>query len=412
MKSKSKVIHRHDPKTVETLPIYRQDALAGSLRRTNQGCEFEFAPTFLDDDRFNGLAYRLPKQEKPYQQSGVNLLPFFAGLLPEGLRLKSLVESLKTSQDDLFTLLSAIGQRCIGDVYAVTSAATGSKETTTVPDFNKVDFYDLFASSLKFGAAHYESFAGVQEKISASMISFPLKVAKQNKFYILKLNPEDRGALVQNEYQCLLLADRCGLKTNSARLVQDQNQTPALLVERFDQWLDPQSDKMCMRHQEDACQFLDKFPADKYRLSMRDVADGMQELCTAPLIDTLRLIELYSFSYLIGNGDLHAKNISIHTDHVTGRVEITPAYDLICTYIHGDRNMALQLEGRDAKVKRRDFLKFAKHFNLNAAAVTTMLDRLLKKFVANQALLFDFPMDKKQRTLLEGMIKSRLADLS
>jgi serine/threonine-protein kinase HipA len=85
-------------------------------------------------------------------------------------------------------------------------------------------------------------------------------------------------------------------------------------------------------HQEDACQFLNRYPADKYRLSLREVADGLMELTTAPQIEILNLLRQYVFSYLIGNGDMHAKNISLQTLE-DGTITLTPLYDLICTAI-------------------------------------------------------------------------------
>jgi serine/threonine-protein kinase HipA len=48
--------------------------------------------------------------------NGDNLPPFFAGLLPEGRRFSALVKKLKTSEDDLFSLLAMVGTDCIGDI--------------------------------------------------------------------------------------------------------------------------------------------------------------------------------------------------------------------------------------------------------------------------------------------------------
>jgi|LakMenEpi03Aug12_release.lakeMendotaPanAssembly.Ray.scaffolds.fasta_scaffold318004_2 serine/threonine-protein kinase HipA len=68
-----------------------------------------------------GVACTLPPVSSRYPVTGVNLHPFFAGLLPEGIRLKALKNSLKTSEDNLFAMLLALGEESIGDVYVESS---------------------------------------------------------------------------------------------------------------------------------------------------------------------------------------------------------------------------------------------------------------------------------------------------
>lgn len=48
---------------------------------------------------------------------------FFAGLLPEGVRLGVVISSTKTSADDHLTLLLAIGADTVGNVGVVPSGA-------------------------------------------------------------------------------------------------------------------------------------------------------------------------------------------------------------------------------------------------------------------------------------------------
>lgn len=60
---------------------------------------------------------------------------------------------------------------------------------------------------------------------------------------------------------------------------------------------------------------------------------------------------------MIGNGDLHAKNVSLLWTDV---VSLNPAYDLLSTlpYPHLSPNMALLLEGKDVNFKVDDFVAF------------------------------------------------------
>ncbi len=321
------------------------------------------------------------------------------------------MSELKTSEDDLFTILAATGEHTVGDIYTLAKPFERSPLKTLA--IKEVDFYKLFEEDISkgFRTRGEEGLSGVQEKISASMISFPVNVAKKNKSYILKLNPKDKPNLTSNELQCLKLAKKCGLKVNKAKIVYDKNKNPGLLVERFDRV--EKNGKALKVHQEDACQFLNRYPADKYRLSFQEIGNGIENLATAPKIELLKLLQLYVFSYLIGNGDLHAKNISLQTDRDTGRIQLTPAYDLICTYIYKDRKMALKLNGRDDNFKRDSFLIWGENFGISKSAVNNMIDDLIGRLKKNQDLLFSIEkLQKKDQTLLEKMLENRLKDLS
>ncbi len=402
-----------DPRELTELKIYRGGEFAGVLRRTQLGCELEIDSQFLKNSQYSELTYRIKKEPRIYQQAGVNLPPFFAGLLPEGLRLKTLVSELKTSEDDLFTLLAASGEHSVGDVYTVAPGRSPSSQAE-LPSVNQVDFYQFFRDNLTRALTEKggENLPGVQEKISASMISFPVRAVKKNKSYILKLNPKDKPNLVYNESQCLKLAEKCGLKVNAAKIVYDKNKNPGLLVERFDR-VASGNNQIVKVHQEDACQFLDRYPADKYRLSFQEICTGIQELSTAPTLEVLQVLQLYIFSYVIGNGDLHAKNISLQTDVKTGRIQLTPAYDLICTYIYKDHKMALKLDGRDSNFQRRYFIEFGIRFGLNQKVIENLIDKLLGRLKKHQHLLFEIPsLSQNQESQLKDLLTARAKALS
>lgn len=401
-----------DIRQVSELRVFRGKIQAGLLKRTNKGCELQLDEGFLATHRYQELSYRIPKQSQPLVHDGVNLPTFFAGLLPEGLRFKALVRQLKTSEDDLFSLLAATGERAVGDVYTVAEGIKPNELET--PKLAEVNFFELFDQIIDDGRTPKgeEGIAGVQEKISASMISFPLRTAKKEKSYILKLNPRDKPNLTHNEFHCLQLAKKCGLRVNSAKMVSDKENNPGILVERFDRVMDEAEGQLGI-HQEDACQFLDRYPADKYRISFREVCEGIQELATAPLIEISRALQLYIFSYLIGNGDLHAKNISLQTDPGSGRIQLTPAYDLICTRLYKDQTMALKVDGRDRNFKRRYFIDFGTRFGLSQKSIESTIDKLISGVEKNRDHLMEIPLlNKKDKELLRVMIAQRTQALS
>lgn len=242
------------------------------------------------------------------------------------------------------------------------------------------------------------------------MISFPLNIAKANKSYILKLNPRDKPNLVHNEFQCMTLARRCEIETAEVKIVTDKNGNDGLLVERFDRIWNDDSEAFTMVHQEDACQFLDRYPADKYNLSFAEIVKGLQEVATAKQATTLKLLRIFCFSYLIGNGDLHAKNISLFSRHNQKTNDISPAYDLLTTYIYADKQMAILFDGKRDNVTRQMVLKFGERFGVPEKATSLMLDRLLAKLEANKKLLLEIPMDEKKRNNLMGVVAKRSLD--
>lgn len=393
----------NDYKDINELEIYKKKEFAGVLRRTEYGCEFELNSTFRNHSKEAYFSYYIPKDASKIIMQGDNLPPFFAGLLPEGRRLNALVDKIKTSKDDLFSLYSAVGSDCIGDIYVGNPAQT---ELSPAKKIEEVNFYSLFEETIAPDNSLFDSkaLAGVQEKISASMISFPLKLTKTGKSYILKLNPADKNNLIQNEFCCLQLAKQCGFTVAKAKLIHDKDKNEGLLVERFDRH------NQNRLHQEDACQFLNRYPADKYRITVNQIADAIMRIANAPQLEILNLLSQIAFSYLICNGDLHAKNISLQTLE-DGTITLTPLYDLISTAIYSDFNMAIKLDGRDDNMKRKVFTDFAERYQISVKAINTTLDKLLKRFTKYYPNLFLFEMTDKKKKLLDRMISKRISDL-
>jgi serine/threonine-protein kinase HipA len=393
------------------LTLRRGDLDAGVLSRTPTGCRFDFNDQFIKDSKYEGLSFQMKKNQGPFIIEGTNLHPFFAGLLPEGYRLGALISQLKVSKDDLFTLFAETGRNVIGDV-SINSPRSADKDIN-LPKIIDIDLNDYLRkiSKLNSYAQGEDAFSGVQEKLSASKITFHGKIQDSKFNYIIKLNPPDKQNLVANEYHCLRLAQLCGLQVSSASVVRDKVDNQALLVQRFDRVWNQDLGQFDMRHQEDACQFLDRYGADKYRLSIAEIAKGIEEFATAPKVTLLKLLQLYCFSYLIGNGDLHAKNISLIVGE-NGIVDLTPAYDLICTYIYKDLKMALRIDGKDDNIKQKTVVEFGKGFGIPEKSTLAMLQKLVTKFKRHADVLKDIPSEDRAAANIQRMLRKRTDDLS
>lgn len=88
------------------------------------------------------------------------------------------------------------------------------------------------------------------------------------------------------------------------------------------------------------------------------------------------LVRLVAFSYLIANGDLHAKNISLRISP-DGVLELAPAYDLLADLPYtGDPHQALKVDGRDLGITRAALITFAGRFGVRDRAAHGVLDRI------------------------------------
>jgi serine/threonine-protein kinase HipA len=406
-----------DVRGARTALVYQDAELAGRIERTSESTVFEYDPAFADRHKRtqSGIALHLPFTTMRYERSAGALPPFFSNLLPEGRRLTALRNRVKTSLDDDLSLLLAAGPDPVGNVCVVAKGDQPwkSKAYVDVKRPEESDFDELFQRVIAGDppSEHEPSIAGVQEKISGSMISMPVRSKGKRADYILKLNPPDKPTLVQNEHFFMSMAKACRLMVPPQRIVTDKNGRPGLLVERFDRIYSQESAEPTRLHVEDGCQVLNLYPAAKYNVSTRTLAEAVIQHVTAPAVDGLRFIEIVAFSYLIANGDLHAKNVSVMrtADH---RITLTPVYDLLSTLPYADQHMALKFEGRDQDLRRKDFLAFGSRLGIRQPAIEAMLDKLVKKALPWADRLSQIGLDPKQTAHLERTMRSRYKQLS
>ena len=86
---------------------------------------------------------------------------------------------------------------------------------------------------------------------------------------------------------------------------------------------------------------------------MEKVARVIEEFCTFPAIEKIKLFRLTLFNFLVGNEDMHLKNYSMITRD--NKIELSPAYDLLNTSIAVEKpeeEIALPLAGRKKKLTR------------------------------------------------------------
>ena len=376
--------------------IYKAGVLAARLERHDGGTRFSYLPAYLVSGG-PAVASSLPLTPEPVLSAAGAAPPYFTGLLPEGRRLNALRRSIKTSVDDELSLLIAAGANPVGDVQIVGHGEKldPDEHAVELDPGTPVDFDALLGDS---GLIDPVALAGVQDKLSAGMISMP--VASAERRYILKLNAPEFPHVVENEYVMFRYAARLRIPLSRVQLIRDVAGRPGLLVERFDRV--PVSGEHVSRASgpkagagspravqrlavEDGAQVLGLYPADKYNVGYGQVCHALAAYCSAPLPAVRNLALQAAFACLTGNGDLHAKNVSM-VQQPAGEWSIAPVYDIPSTVVYGDKTLALTLDGKRTGVSRKHFLGWAAGMGLTERAAVQVLELALR---ASEPLLAD-----------------------
>jgi serine/threonine-protein kinase HipA len=395
-----------EARSIENAYVFKGDTLAATLRRTRDGVVFAYESTYVG----RPVASTLPVRDTPLLTPAGGLPPFFAGLLPEGARLEAVIRAVKTSADDELSLLLAVGVDTIGDVVVVPEGDDPADRSTPSTDPSTVSFRELFARSIDpTGGALDAAVPGIQDKLSHAVISLPLTAASGPA--LLKLSPTGYPRLVENEAFFLRMAKDCGLVVPPFEVVADRDGDTGLLVQRFDRVANAEG-TLTKLQQEDACQVAGRWPADKYRLSMREVIEAMSMVASSPPVATLNLVLQTAFAALIANGDLHAKNMSLRWLPDDELVEVTPIYDVVSTRPYPlDHRLALAVDGRNNRIRGRDLAVFAVGHGVPERLLLRRLNGLLDRAEPLIPTAGSIGFDDRTTTLLIDEMHTRLARL-
>lgn len=369
------------------LDVYLYHWRVGRLEALAHG-EFRFAY----DDAWPIPLSGLPRDSEPAFE-GKPLPAFFENLLPEGWAEARLRAVHKIARDDLFGLLATTqkylsnltlrpdgfdASQLVLDHLDVRLSEIAPRPEQVVPVLETIgqdpDSRRLWLELRRRGAMRL---SGVQAKLPVHVERSPhgIRLAigdlRTTGTHILKLPSTEFAQLVENEWAVMELARRVGLDVPAVRKVRFEEgsplPSPALLVERFDlpTALDSGSDVFLV---EDAASLLGLRREDKYRPSLERVADALRAagLTTAELGTFLDHVV---FSWRVGNGDLHAKNISVLYPVASGRfgaapsvraARYSPLYDLVSTRVVLPHDVfALPVNGRRNGLRVRDFAALA-----------------------------------------------------
>ena len=200
------------------------------------------------------------------------------------------------------------------------------------------------------------SIQGVQPKLSMKLS------IKENQFeivdikgkFILKPPNELYPELPQNEDLSMKMANICGIEIPWHGLIYSKDNVLNYAIRRFDR--KGHNNKLAL---EDFAQLSNATRNTKYNSSMEFVISILDEFCTFPILEKIKLFRRVLFSFLIGNEDMHLKNFSLITRN--RKVEMSPAYDLLNTTIAVQKpieEIALPIAGKKNKIDRYDLMDY------------------------------------------------------
>lgn len=196
---------------------------------------------------------------------------------------------------------------------------------------------------------------GVQPKLSLGLsneIDVPERFTIVGLWggYILKPQTNLYSNLPEIEDLTMHLAEISKIKTVQHSLIKLKSGQLAYITKRIDRH---NGRKL---HMEDMCQLTERLTEHKYKGSYEQVAKAIKKYTANPGLDVTDYYELVLFSFLTGNNDMHLKNFSLLKRNLT--YDLCPAYDLVASelVVEGDdEDLALNLNGKKKKIKRKDF---------------------------------------------------------
>ena len=190
--------------------------------------------------------------------------------------------------------------------------------------------------------------------------------------FILKPQTTLYEQIPQIEDLTMNLAELSKIKTVEHSLIRLKSGELAYITKRIDRL------KNRKLHMEDMCQLTERQTEHKYKGSHEQVAKTIKKYSSNPGFDIVNFFELILFCFLTGNNDMHLKNFSLLKD-VSLDYNLCPAYDLVASelVVEGDdEELALNLNGKKKKIRRKDFLIAMKTSGMNDKSI----ENIFKKF--------------------------------
>lgn len=287
-------------------------------------------------------------------------------------------------------------------------------------NFSRTDFFTE-------GAKYIEgmSISGVQQKLS-------LSINENNEFervitngtYILKPSPESYPHAAESEQCAMAVSKAVGINTAHSANIQFSDGEEAFIIKRYDRI------NGIKLHQEDLAQGFNISSSDKYQKSYEEALHLVREMSGGKLSVVKDLFNRVVLSYIIGNDDMHLKNISLIKNSGNRGAfydSLTPNYDQL--FIHAFPNpskigvLALDLlkeerEGLFSELYQdygfytgHDFYTLGGRVGLRNPVIKGILDNYFKKEELINNIINNSFMPKEMKEKATCIVRDRIKAL-
>lgn len=332
---------------IEAHQVIVANRIVAHLFNRGQHIWLDWQEGYWDDPHRPVLGMAFEDDPKRRVSSTDKLPSWFGHLLPEGLLRRWVAMDARVTSSGELPLLARLGHDLPGAVQVIPT--TGEIDPSWHPDeeVRPVRPREVTSSGLRF------SLAGVALKFSmvTKADRLVLPAHDEDGDWIVKMPDAVHPAVPQNEFAIMTMARHVGLDVPEIRLVHRDDvpdpmdaawpngQDWAYAIRRFDRPMPG-----VRVHMEDLAQVRDVPVGDaRYRGTYETVANIVYRVLGQA--DYLELVRRIFFSYAVGNGDLHLKNLSFTYPDGRG-ARLSPAYDLVCTaryHFEGSNELALRL---------------------------------------------------------------------
>jgi serine/threonine-protein kinase HipA len=251
------------------------------------------------------------------------------------------------------------------------------------------------------------SIQGVQPKLSArlSLAKRRFEIVDIGGHYILKPQNPLYAQLPENEDVSMRLAGAAGVDIPLHGLVYAKDGSLTYFIKRFDRI--GRNRKLAL---EDFAQILGLSRDTKYDASMEKVGAVIESYCTFPVLEKIKLFRFTLVNFLIGNEDMHLKNFSLINR--AGKIELSPAYDLVNTSIvmgETPEEVALPVMGKKRKLDRSVLVDYfgGKRLGLKEKVVARVLREIQEALPAWQETIRRSFLDPETKERYERLMLSR-----
>ena len=393
----------------DSLDVYVNDSLAGTLRQAQGGLSFAYEPGWIASDAFVPLSITMPPRTEVYPDDIAR--PYFENLLPEGEIRAAIAKLKQVSEKNTYGLLEEIGGDCAGAI-SLCPHGDRPREHGGYAPLGDQRLAELLAGMDKrpliMGDTDARlSLAGAQSKLpvyyDGTTLSLPRGSAPSS--HILKPGSRAYAHMPVNEHFCMRLAHALAIPVPATEVLQKPD--AIYLVERYDR-KKTGTGALERVQQIDFCQALNLPSSRKYE---KEGGPGLEQCfelvareSSQPAADRLRMIDWVIFNVLIGNADAHGKNLSLLL--TPEGIRLAPFYDLISTSVYPgltpDMAMKIGGEHRPEWIQERHWDAFAGISGASPRLIRARMKQLSTGIVDTaRGLLAKLAASKEEASTLE-----------